>query len=279
MTSEDKVSEGEYTYVYGNDISRKRAEQMALEKAREDAIGRAFGSIISSEGSIEMSNMNGNASMSFYKTGSSELWGEWLRDVERPKFKRHIDDETGLDAVTCQVKGLVRAVNHAPVQFEWHLLRNHIDKDSESAYFANEDKLYMTFEAPCDGFLAVYLVDERGMAQCLIPNEEEPEGIYRIKHDKEYVFFSNEVDNEDDMIPPHLLTTFTFEQEEYNQIYVFFSPNKFVKSNVREPYIDRGRMLPAEIEFKAFQNWQKSLHRDPGLQREKKIISIKRSND
>ncbi len=277
-SNDEKISEGEYTYVYSGDVSRKRAEVIALERAREDAIQRAFGSIISSEGSLEMSDIGGDTSISFYKFGSSELLGEIISE-EQPKYIHYpYNNDTRQSSVTCRVKCKVRSANRPRVQFDWHLLRNHIDKRSETTDFANEDALYMTFKAPCDGYLAVYLVDERGMAQCLIPHHDEPEGIYRILHDKEYVFFSEDNDNDDGMIPPHLLTTFTNHiKEEINQIYVFFSPNKFAKSTVNSPHQERGRFLPAEIDNDTFQRWQKHLLRDRELQREKKIISIKRS--
>jgi len=283
---EEVRQEGIYTYVYGDDISKKHAKSIALEKAREDAIQKAFGSIISKEGSLDMSDVNGSSSIKFYQLGSSELMGRWLRDIEGPDYTDVSTEET--NAITCRVKCLVQSVDRASVQFEWHLLRNFEDLRSETCEFQEEDNLFMTFQAPCDGYLAVFILDERGKAQCLIPHPEQPEGIYQIRRGREYLFFKNKHDNGDFMRRPYPMKLFVANDvEEYNQIYVFFSPNKFVVGNMKEAhneeYIDsRGRIrkLPPEMSFKDFQKWQSAnLRKDRDMQREKKIIRIRKNTE
>lgn len=280
---------GEYTYVYEDYISEKQAKQIALERAREQAINDAFGTVTSTDGSVSVSTISGVAQLKYFKVSDSELLGEWRGDVGAPEYKFHERDETGRRSVSCRVKVRIRERNRAKVQFDWHLWRTHEREQAEArdGVFRHEDKIFMTFRSPIDGYMVVYLVDEMHNANLLIPHTEQPEGCYRIEQDQDYVFFKSKHDNNDTMIPPNELIVFTEGMEEYNQVYVFFSPNKFARGNwyskgANADIVDergRPRELLPQMSENDFRKWMHDLRTDKDMQMEKKIIVIRKHHD
>ena len=279
----EKVVEAAYTYIYSSDITPKAARLMAYERAQIEAIREAFpGTITAENHSLVINDSEKGSSSRFYTSGVSEVKGEWLGDTREPEYTDPVFDSAhDLWSITCKVKGRVRETVWAKPAFRWQLMRNHVEDASETDQFVEDDQLYMTFQAPCDGYLAVYLSDERGMAQCLVPNDQDPAGIYRVQGGKRYVFFSDRHPMNDGQMPTEEFTLFPAGEVEYDQFYVFFSPNVFRKAaNGERQNLDingTDRAMPGEVPYADFQHWQlKLLSKDKELQREKKIISISR---
>lgn len=281
---EEKV-EADYTFVYPSSMSLKDAKQEAQSRARIEAIKKVFPETIEANtGSLSESNIiNGNGAKSYSKfvmTGISEVRGEWIYDIEKPVYEEH-PSEGDLCSISCHVKGLVRDVSWNKPEFSWQLMRNHKDERNITCEFQNNDELIMTFEAPCDGYLAVFQCDEEGRAFSLIPNETDANGIYKVKGQKKYVFFKEGYKNGDEQIDPDPILMMAVDKIDYNQFYVFFSPNLFhkpVNTSKGECVWIRGHSydLPAYVDDKNFQKWQlKLLSRDKDLQREKRIVSIR----
>lgn len=283
MAQKEKTVEASYTYTYSSDISAKQARLVAQERAQVAAIQEAFpGTITAEQHSVTVNDGERGSSSSFYSSGVSEVKGEWLGDVREPQFSDPaFNSQNDLWSVTCTVKGRVREITWSKPSFKWQLMRNHVEDASETSEFQENDDLFMSFQAPCDGYLCVYLSDERGMAQCLVPNDQDPQGFYRIKGGQRYVFFSDHHRTDDGQMPTEELYLVPGSDLEYDQFYVFFSPNTFHKATNGERQtvaVDgREHLMPGEIPYAEFQRWQlKLLSKDKDLQREKKIISIRR---
>ena len=116
FAQKEKTEWGEYTYVYEDYISEKQAKETALQRAREQAINNVFGTILSRDGSIQVSTVNGIAQLSAFTVSDSELLGEWLGDASEPDYTCYDRDENGRRAVKCKIKVRIRERNRAKVQ-------------------------------------------------------------------------------------------------------------------------------------------------------------------
>lgn len=279
-----KTVEAEISYTYSSDITLREAKRRALEQAKAEAIQSAFpGTIEAVNNSFHVSSGDGQASNRFHSTGISELRGLWLGDAQRPVFSSPVcDDETELCTIRCKVKGKVQEITFNKPEFEWSLMRNHVEGSSITEEFTEGDRLFMTITPPCDGYLAVYIVDGEDYAQCLVPNDQDGSGIYSVKRGKNYVFFSPNHQNQDNQMPTEELVLWANGHEEINTFYVFFSPNTFrlappTRKRRSVQLLDGEYELPADVSWDAFQKWQqKLLTHDKELQREKKIIIIRK---
>ncbi|MBP5771073.1 MAG: hypothetical protein J6W75_06895 [Bacteroidaceae bacterium] len=289
IAQEVKTAEGFGEVTYHSDMSPKQAKVLAYERAKIDAIQSVFpGTIVAESHSVTLNSSAGNSSSSFNMTGLSEVKGEWMGDSKDPQYSDPAyDNTTDMWRITCKVKGKVREVKWATPDFKWKLMRNHVEDASEAESFFVDDQLFMTFQAPCDGFLAVYICDERGAAQCIVPNDQDPRGIYPVKGGQQYVFFSDNPKHNNGEVgleKTQELVLWTNSRIEYDQVYVFFSPNKFRKAtNGDRATITDGsgveRTLVGEVPYADFQKWQiKLMSKDTELQRSKRIISIQKKN-
>ena len=130
------------------------------------------------------------------------------------------------------------------------VLRNGIEAQNESEIFRSGDDMFLSFQSPTDGFIAVYLIDETPTAYCLLPYRKDGDGQQPIKHGEKYIFFSPKYDvNHPDIVDEYTLTC--NKEEEHNQIYVIFSPKPFTKAldnQVKET-------IPRELDYEAFTKW------------------------
>ena len=114
-----------------------------------------------------------------------------------------------------------------------------------------------TILSPVDGYLAVYLLDEEGNAFCLLPYRNQSDGIYKVRANTPYIFFSEKDAplQERSLIDEYVMTC--EKAQEVNQIYTIFSPNPFIKSNDK----DNGDALPRETDGESFQKWLAKVRR------------------
>ena len=285
---EVKTVEAEAVYSYSSDETYNQAKKKAYEMAVIEAVNKAFPGTIAIETIVIDENetkKNGkiNSTSKFRTVTSFEKKGVYLGDVKEPEYGiPQYDPESGHWSFTCKVKGKVRdreKVNKAHPSFFWKLLRNGTDDTAEDSNFYDYDRLYMKFAAPCDGYLAVYLINGKDSVECLIPHEKEPEGIYKVKGGKQYTFFSPKHRNDDGMISPNALMLYPYGEVEYCTVYVLFSPNKFrqVLAQGEETKDIEGKkydMVPM-TSINSFQKWMMNLLvNDNEMQREYKHITI-----
>ena len=135
--------EGEYTYYASKDESIATAKAKALEFAKNKAIGRAFGTVISQTTTQTESYDDGEEHVHFAQLSQTEVRGEWIEDTATPTYKVElIDDEI---VVHCKVSGVAREHSNKAIDFEAIVLRNYPElKDANTKFKDGEDMLRYT---------------------------------------------------------------------------------------------------------------------------------------
>lgn len=238
-----------YTYYAPEYVSIEEARRVALQRAQLQAIADAFGTIVTQTNATTVKNENGKSDVSLLSLGASEVKGEWLRTDGEPEYE--IAYEDGMLAVTVRVKGVIREIVNAAVDFQTCVLCNGTEDRFEQDRFRNGDDLYLSFQSPVDGYLTVYLLDAEGTAYCLLPYRGDTGGRVAVKGNRRYVFFSvDDVPAEErGMVDEYVMTCGN--REELNQIYVIFSPQLFTKA---VDYAGEG-VQPRELPYEEFQQW------------------------
>ena len=238
-----------YTYYAPEHVSIEEARRVALQRAQLQAIADAFGTIVTQTNATTVRNENGKSDVSLLSLGASEVKGEWLRTDGEPEYE--IAYEDGMLAVTVWVKGVIREIVNAAVDFQARVLCNGTEDRFEQDRFRNGDDLYLSFQSPVDGYLTIYLLDAEGTAYCLLPYRGDTGGRVAVKGNRRYVFFSvDDVPAEErGMVDEYVMTCGN--REELNQIYVIFSPQLFTKA---VDYAGEG-VQPRELPYEEFQQW------------------------
>ena len=260
----------EYIYHAPENISLEEAKRIALERAKIQAIADEFGTIVSQSNTTLVSNRNGESSTDFFSLGGSEVKGEWIETIGQPSYD--ISYEQNMLVVKVTVSGRIREMISAQIDFKAEVLCNGTDLKFARTDFKNGDDLYLYFQSPIDGYLAVYLLDEVSqMVYCLLPYKSSSEAVIPIEHDKPYIFFSAKHAGD----KAHLVDEYTMtcnSSVERNTIYVIFSPNEFAKANSNNVE----ELLPQELSFEEFQEWlSKGRKRDKDMNVNAKSIIIK----
>ena len=200
-------------------MSYEQACQVVLIKAQNDAIAEAFGLSVSDENNIFISNINGKSSTDFHSATRGSVRGVWLAE---------------------------------PIRYM-------ADKELATDVFKNNDNFFLYFKSPVDGYLTVFLFDiQAGQAFCLLPYQDVGTGSYPIKFNEEYYFFSPDHAKADDGKVDELVLTCTEgKPEEYNQLFIIFSPNKFAKkmSTIGEKQLTDDLVIPSSLEYEDFNKW------------------------
>ena len=263
----------EYTYHAPQHISPLDAKRIAVERAKMQAIADEFGTLVQRTNATVTGISNGKSSVDVYSFSESEVKGEWIETIGEPEFLSMTYEQDML-VITVKVEGRIREVVSATIDMKAKILRNGTEDKFESTEFRSGDDLYLSFQSPVDGYLAVYLLDEVSqMVYCLLPYKSSSEAITPIEHDKPYIFFSAEhaVDK------AHLVDEYTMtcsRSTEKNTVYVVFSPNEFAKANSTNVE----ELLPQELPFEEFQKWlAKGRRQDTKMNVWKESITITRN--
>lgn len=244
-----KTVEGKYIYRAPENITIEEAKRIALDRAKIQALADAFGTIVSQSNTTRMENRNGQSDIDFISIGGSDVKGEWIETIGSPLYD--ISYEQGMLVIKASVKGKAREIVVARIDIKSCVLRNGTTDRFESNEFRDGDDLYLSFQSPVNGYLAVYLVDAEQQAYCLLPYRNQTDGIYKVKANHRYVFFNAKeaLVPERRYVDEYTLTcTHT---PEHNRIYVIFSPQSFIKA------ADNGTedLLPRNLCFDEFQKW------------------------
>lgn len=245
-----KTVEGSYTYYVPENLSQEEAKRIALEQAKIKAIANEFGTVVSKINISNVENIKGETTSDFYSIGGSEVKGEWIETIGTPEYNIYFQENRLV--VIAKVKGKAREIKTSKINFQAKILRNGIEDKFESNDFKSGDDLYLSFVSPVSGYLAVYLVDAEEQAFCLLPYSHQSDGIYQVDANRRYLFFSikdAEV-NEQPYIDEYVMTC--SKAKEFNQIYVVFSPNSFVKATDE---CGKTENLPRMLELKNFHKW------------------------
>lgn len=227
----------------------EQAKRTALDRAMIQALADEFGTIVSQSNATRVENQNGQTNIDFLSIGGSEVKGEWIETIGEPIY--NIRYEGGMLIVSVKVKGKAREIVSASIDFQARVLRNGIEDKFESDQFRSGDDLYLSFQSPISGYLAVYLVDANNQAYCLLPYRNQMDGIYPVKANQRYLFFCiKEASLQERPYVDEYVMTCERESEQ-NQIYIIFSPNEFVKATDNQS----NASLPRELSYQDFQKW------------------------
>ena len=244
-----KTVESEYTYYAPENVTLEHAKRIALDRAMIQALAEEFGTIVSQSNATRVENQNGQTNIDFLSIGGSEVKGEWIETIGEPIY--NIRYEGNMLVVVCKVKGKAREITSAGIDFQAKILRNGTDDKFESDQFRSGDDLFLSFQSPVSGYLAVYLVDANNQAYCLLPYRNQTDGIYPIKANQRYLFFSiKEAPQQERTYVDEYVMTCERESEQ-NQIYIIFSPNQFAKAT--DSCSDDH--LPRELSYNDLQRW------------------------
>lgn len=255
--SREKKVKGSYTYEIPRSMSYDQACQAALVKAQNDAIAEAFGLSMREGNSLFVSNINGKSDINFISTSEGTVRGVWLGDESEPVYERFY--ENGRDWVKVTVKGRAREIRSAGIDFEIAPIRYRPDKELATDVFKDKDDFFLYFKTPVNGYLTVFLFDiAANQVFCLLPYQDSGSGSYPITFGQEYYFFSpSHARPEDGAVDELVLTCVPEKPEEYNQLFIIFSPNKYgrVLSKNDQQQLDEGLMIPSSLDYKEFNKW------------------------
>lgn len=260
----------EYTYHAPENVTLEAAKRTALERAKLQAIADEFGTVVSQSNTTFVTNQSGESNTDFFSLAGSEVKGEWIETIGEPKYS--ISYEQEMLVVKVSVSGRIREIVSVQIDFKAEVLCNGTDLKFARTDFKSGDDLFLYFQSPVDGYLAVYLLDDVSqMVYCLLPYKSSSEAVVPIEHDKPYIFFSAKHAGD----KAHLVDEYTMtcsRPQEHNTIYIIFSPNEFAKANSNN--VDE--LLPQELSFEEFQKWlAKGRNRDKEMRVNSYVITIK----
>ena len=244
-----KTVEAEYTYHAPENVTLEQARRTALERAKIQAIADEFGTIVSQSNATRIENRDGISQTDFLSIGGSEVKGEWIETLSE-EFNNPVF-EGGMITIKCRVKGKAREIVTAQIDFKAKILRNGVDDKFEDDNFRSGDDLYLSFQSPVKGCLAVYLVDADRQAFCLLPYRNQTDGVYPVTANQPYLFFNERLapQTERSYVDEYNMTC--ERSSEHNQIYIIFSPNQFVKAVDN----NNNEALPRQLSYEDFNQW------------------------
>lgn len=247
---------GEYTYYAPLNVSPDDAIAIAVEKAKIQALADAFGTLIDMHSTNVIQNDNGKSNSSFLSLGESSVKGEWIGDTREPVTDVVIEE--GFLMASAKVWGMAREIVSAPIEISANLLKQANGQYDEDQ-FHHGDNVYLSFKSPTKGYLAVYLMDGKGDAYCLLPYAGDDDGQFSVKANKSYILFSEEHAEKGEDCDEYNMTC-EKETPEQNLVYIVFSPNKFTKANDEESHkvVDvngEKELLPRFLSYNDFQKW------------------------
>lgn len=251
MGQKIKTVSGSYTYCPPETQSFEEARQTALCRAQLQILADTFGTVMTMTSTTRVENSESGSGVDMLSLGESSVKGEWIETVGDPEFKTEITPQ-GMLAITVHVTGKVREITEAKIEFDAKVLRNGTEDRFEGTDFNEGDDMFLSFRAPSDGYIAVYLYDGADDVFCLLPYQQQSVPAIKTEGRKRYVFFSAKefVDG----IPREAVDEYTMtcsKTMEINRIYVVWSPNEFYRA--MDSFEREG--MPRSLDLRTFQKW------------------------
>jgi len=246
-----------------SNMTEQDARQIALEKAKIDAIEDVFGAYVEQETDITIED----GKTSFHIIGGTKVKGYWIETFNGfPKYTERTetvksDYEDGfVNWIECVIEGKAKEVTPL-AQIDYEIL-NLPDVLGRTDEFESGESFYLFFKSPVDGYLSVFLEAGETVYR-LLPYSEmdiENRSAVRIKEDMEYVFFSGDREHDyfkDSRVDEYEL--FTYLEMEYNYVHIVFSTESYKK-----PLLDHEQdvfeykdkyLLPKSCDKQDFEKW------------------------
>lgn len=182
---------GTYKMRVEKSVSESDAERICIERAKIDAIEKAFGQTVFQGNSTFIQNKRtGDKAESqnvFNSISESLVNGEWLEDVRKPEIEKEVVD--GYTWMSATVEGRIREIAAIPITFKAATL-GCPNPTCEQQVFKDGQDFYLYFKAPQKGYVAVFAdVPVEGKTYRLLPYKYSNQMSYPVEADKEYVFF------------------------------------------------------------------------------------------
>lgn len=267
-------------------MSEAEAERICIQRAKIDAIEKAFGQTVFQGNSTFIQNKNtGEKTESqniFNSISESLVNGEWLEDLKKPVIEKEITkDYTWIIAT---VEGRIREIRSIPVTFKSFPL-SCANASCEQLVFKDGQDLYMYFKAPQKGYVAIFAdVPTEGKTYRLLPYKYTSNMSYPVEADKEYIFFYNRPGSQGTAEKVDDIQLFLNKKgiSEMTKIFVLYS----AEGEFGKPLLsaDRNRMetnklaelnleTPLFLDSEEFQRWLQATRRE-GAQVQLNTISI-----
>lgn len=208
---------GTYSYSYSTAISYDVAKAQAIEYAVVNALNDKFGTVVSSQSMLEMTNKGER----FNQMSRLLVKGKFLSHVKKPQVSAPMFADN-LFTVQVTVDFYAQPIDYATTEFTAKLLRNGTDDRCESSEFVANDHFFLSFQSPKSGYLAVFFEDANAVS-CMLPYYEEDDVPFVVEKGKRYVFFNKANDE------------YYFscgEEPEINYVHIVFSPNRFISGDI-----------------------------------------------
>lgn len=273
QAQEVRTITGTYRYYVPTNESMETARHTAIQRARITALAKEFGETLSQTQTLLTKEDNGQLSDELYVFGDNVVKGEWLNDTQDPIVEQGFENnQLYIQATVC---GTAQRLSNSSVGLEYQLFRNTTDNKSVTIFTAG-DQLYLSFQSPVNGFIAVYLIDETKTAYCLLPYRNQKIGSQFVEANKRYLFFDAKGD-QTNIVEEYVLNCDDGITMAFNDLYIIFSENDFSKSVDYETGKSKaGLDLPRSMPLDNFLSWL-NRHRasDSKMQVLKETISIK----
>lgn len=243
--------EGYAVYQAPRTESPVEAEFKALQLAIVNALANEFGSNVTSIKTLTEDIKDGNFQKDLTSLTFREVKGEWIETIGEPVYNITYNEKEY--EIRASVKGWAREISPEKIYTEAHILRNDTKDNAEDTHFNAEDRFFVSFQSPEEGYCSIYYVDKHKNVYCLLPYPKMTHKPIKVSAGKRYVFFSPEENAIEGVniydIPDHSVSC---EGEfENNMIYVVFSPNRYSLAITEET--EPGQ--PGTLSFKKFQKW------------------------
>lgn len=219
---------GEYIFYVPETMSLEQARHIALERAKIQILADKFGTVIDASTASVIRNDNGNSTINTQTYSKSLVKGEWLETIGKPEYTTTY--ENGQLIIKVRVSGIVREITESKINVKAYILRNGTEDKCEDTNFNEGDGMFLSFQAPVDGYLTVYLYDGSCSTYRLLPYSGQSQPSIKIEDGKRYIFFSSEeaYETPKELVDEYVMTC--TKDIEVNRIYIIFSPNKFTKA-------------------------------------------------
>lgn len=245
------------------DMSKDDLKDKLRHHAIINAIEREYGTYVTQESFVDVDD--GNTQFRIF--GNTTIRGEWLKttsetfgeEMRKTKDGRKNKHELWM---SLKVEGKVRELSQPEIDFTY--FTSNCKKEScKTSFFENGEPMYFHFKTPVNGFLSIYAVEEEAAFR-LLPYQNMPvtyKDAVPVVADKDYVFFSpygeNDYFTDFSKYLVDELVMLTDDEEEYVNLYLVFSTQKFIKPSLTNPEYDEDENydIPKTLQASNLTSW------------------------
>ncbi len=228
--TEVNLISGEATLRLTDNISRDQAKQLVEEEAIANALRNAYGTRIARNVFTRMqANDQGDQYVEQTLQAESMIQGEWL-ETTSSKVKEFTEKNARGEVelwIKASVTGKARKLEVLPPVVDFRTLRQP-DTSFATDFFRPGDQLFVSFEAPEDGFLQLY-IEDNGRIYQLLPYSGQSQSALNLRAGEPYILFST--DQAHNYLPnPHfvedeIILTADRNDIAHHRLFAVFSPD------------------------------------------------------